>query len=206
MTWKDLMRRVSQALPGPAVWLRVVTIVPDTKDWTWVLQRPCPECGLDTRSFPREAIAGMVRVNAAAWLGVLAGPGDVRRRPAPEVWSALEYGCHVCDVLWLYDERLRLMLMLDAPRYPDWDQDATAVADRYAEQDPAVVAAGLREAADVIAERFEGLSSDQWQRTGSRSDGAQFTVESFARYFIHDPVHHLYDVTGARYDRRPTGG
>lgn len=193
------MRRVSQALPGPAVWLRVVTIVPDTKDWTWVLQRPCPECGLDTRRIPREAIAGMVRVNAAAWLGVLAGPGDVRRRPAPGVWSALEYGCHVCDVLWLYDERLRLMLMLEGPRYPDWDQDATAVADRYAEQDPAVVAAGLREAADVIAERFEGLSSDQWQRTGSRGDGAQFTVESFARYFIHDPVHHLYDVTGSRY-------
>ena len=62
------MRRVSQALPGPAVWLRVVTIVPDAKDWTWVLQRPCPECGLDTHSFPRDAIAGMIRVNAAAWL------------------------------------------------------------------------------------------------------------------------------------------
>jgi hypothetical protein len=25
-----------------------VTIIPDTKDWTWVLDRPCPECGLDT--------------------------------------------------------------------------------------------------------------------------------------------------------------
>ena len=36
------------------------------------------------------------------------------------------------------------------------------------------------------------------QRTGRRSDGAHFTVETFARYFIHDPVHHLYDVTRAR--------
>jgi hypothetical protein len=25
------------------------------------------------------------------------------------------------------------------------------------------------------------------------------TVESFARYFIHDPVHHCYDVTGVQY-------
>jgi hypothetical protein len=24
-------------------------------------------------------------------------------------------------------------------------------------------------------------------------------VESFARYFVHDPVHHLHDVTGQRY-------
>jgi hypothetical protein len=26
-----------------------------------------------------------------------------------------------------------------------------------------------------------------------------FTVETFGRYFIHDPVHHLYDVTGVRH-------
>jgi len=31
---------------------------------------------------------------------------------------------------------------------------------------------------------------------GRRSDGAVFTVASFARYMVHDPVHHLYDVTG----------
>jgi hypothetical protein len=46
------------------------------------------------------------------------------------------------------------------------------------------------------------VTGAQWQRTGSRSDGADFTVESFARYFIHDPVHHLYDVTGVRYTAR----
>ena len=176
-----------------------MTIVPDAKDWAWVLQRPCPECGLDTQSFPRSAVAGMIRVNAAAWRDALRQPGDARRRPAPGKWSVLEYGCHVRDVLRLYDQRLRLMLTQQGPQYPNWDQDATAVADRYGEQDPAVVAAELAGAAETIAARFGSLAADQWQRTGSRSDGAHFTVESFARYFIHDPVHHLYDVTGARY-------
>ncbi len=38
----------------------------------------------------------------------------------------------------------------------------------------------------------------QDQRTGRYSDDASFTIETFARYFIHDPVHHLYDVTGSR--------
>ncbi len=61
------------------------------------------------------------------------------------------------------------------------------------------MAVSLREAADVIAARFEGVSGSQWQRTGSRSDGARFTIESFARYLIHDVIHHLYDVTGARH-------
>jgi hypothetical protein len=175
-----------------------MTIVPDSKDWTWVLRRPCPQCGLDTASFPREAVAGMVRVNARAWQDVLAGPADPRRRPSPGTWSALEYGCHVRDVLRLYDERLVLMLTSDGPRYPNWDQDVTAVADDYPSQDPAVVAAELHDAAEVIAARFEGVAGEQWQRAGYRSDGAEFTIETFARYFVHDPVHHLHDVTAAR--------
>ncbi len=180
-----------------------MTIEPDTKDWTWVLQRPCPECGLDTQSFARSGVADMIRVNAAAWHGLLAGPGEHRLRPAPGRWSALEYGCHVRDVLRLYDQRLSLMLAEDGPLFPNWDQDATAVADRYDEQDSATVARELAAAAGIVAAHFDGLGPDQWQRTGHRSDGAHFTVESFARYFIHDPVHHLYDVTGIRHTAQP---
>jgi hypothetical protein len=41
---------------------------------------------------------------------------------------------------------------------------------------------------------FRGLTPAQWERTGARSDGARFSVDSFARYLIHDPVHHLHDV------------
>ena len=36
-----------------------MTIVPDTKDWTWVLQRPCAECGFNAQGFPVEAVAGI---------------------------------------------------------------------------------------------------------------------------------------------------
>lgn len=89
-----------------------MTIVPDAKDWTWVLRRPCPECGLDTNSFAREDIPAMILVNAAAWREPLAAP-DAARRPRPDKWSVLEYGCHVRDVLRLYDYRLSLMLTED---------------------------------------------------------------------------------------------
>jgi hypothetical protein len=175
-----------------------VTIVPDSKDWTWVLRQPCPECGLDTQSFALAAIPAMLEVNAGQWHALLTGPGDHRQRPEPAKWSALEYGCHVRDVLRLYETRLTLMLTVAGPHYPNWDQDATAIEDRYADQDPPYVAAEIVSAADFIAARFARITGDQWQRTGFRSDGAAFTVETFARYFIHDPVHHLYDVTGVR--------
>jgi hypothetical protein len=66
------------------------------------------------------------------------------------------------------------------------------------EQDPAVVAAELASAADTVAAHFAAVTASQWLRPGRRSDGASFTVETFGRYFIHDPIHHLYDVTGHR--------
>ena len=175
-----------------------MAITPDTKDWTWVLQRPCPECGFDTMGFPAEAVPGMIMANAAAWQAALDGASDVRARPELGKWSPLEYACHVRDVFRLYDQRLELMLSQDDPQFPNWDQDETAVADRYGEQDPAEVAAALRRAAFAIAGRFETVTGDQWRRTGGRSDGARFTVDTFARYLVHDPVHHLYDVTGQR--------
>jgi hypothetical protein len=171
-----------------------VTIVPDGKDWTWVLERPCPECGLDTQSFAREEIPAMLRANAAAWRAPLAAAA-ASDRPQPDRWSTLEYGCHVRDVFRLYRYRLGLMLTEDDPLYPNWDQDETAVADRYSAQDPAVVADELVTAGDALADDFAAVSDPQWLRPGRRSDGASFTVETFGRYFIHDPIHHLHDVT-----------
>ncbi|MFF4816819.1 DinB family protein [Kitasatospora sp. NPDC001309] len=174
-------------------------IVPDAKDWTWVLERACPDCGLDTPAVAPAEVAAMVRANAEAWLAVLAGDEDgLRRRPAPGVWSDLEYACHVRDVFRLFLVRLDLMLDQDGPLFPNWDQDETAVAERYREQRPQVVAGELAEAAAALAAAFGAVSGEQWERTGSRGDGARFTVGSFARYLIHDPVHHLFDVTGER--------
>ena len=168
-------------------------ITPDTKDWTWVLERVCPECGFDVRSFPLGDMGSLLRDNAAQWAPLLLDP-RARTRPADDVWSGLEYGCHVRDVFRLYDQRLRMMLEQDDPRYPNWDQDETAVKERYPEQDPVVVASELGIAAAGLAERFDSIHGDAWDRTGTRSDGARFTIETFARYLLHDPAHHLHDV------------
>lgn len=169
-------------------------IVPDDKNWTWVLDEVCPECGFDTSAFPREEVAPRIREQGAIWAGLLAGPGAAART-REDRWSTLEYGCHVRDVFRLYDVRLGLMLDEDNPIYANWDQDATAIESRYHEQDPAAVATELGTAAEALATRFDGVDGQRWGRLGRRSDGATFTVESFARYLLHDPVHHVWDVT-----------
>ena len=171
-------------------------IIPENKDWTWVLDTPCPECGFTASAFAVGEVGSMIRSNAADFAMVLAAPADeLRRRPDPATWSPLEYGAHVRDVYRLFRERLALMLDEDDPLFADWDQDATAVAERYREQDPSIVATELVAAAAALADAFDTIDGEQWQRPGRRSDGSAFTVDSFARYLIHDPVHHLDDVS-----------
>jgi hypothetical protein len=170
-------------------------IEPDTKNWTWVLERPCLECGFDASTLDPTTVATLLRANAEAWVSLLSDPDPtVRVRPRPDKWSTLEYGCHVRDVCLIFGQRLALMMSQDDPLFDNWDQDATALTDGYDRQDPTVVAEQLAAAAESLALGFEAVSGEQWGRPGRRSDGSSFTVETFARYFIHDPVHHLYDV------------
>lgn len=170
-------------------------LVPDDKDWTWVLERACPECGFDASGFDVRDVGGLIRDNTGSWLTTLDAPaGNLRARPRPDRWSTLEYAAHVRDVHRLYLERLTMMLEEVDPLYPNWDQDATAVASAYNDEDPAVVGMELDTAAEALAAAFDAIGEDDWVRRGRRGDGAEFTVESFARYLIHDPVHHLWDV------------
>ena len=176
---------MSENAPGP--------IEPDTKDWTWTLERACPECGIAAAEIAAADIAGTVTAYTSPWAEVLRRV-DVGRRPEPSTWSPLEYACHVRDVCRLFDERLRLMLEEDEPTFANWDQDETAVADRYAEQDPAVVAAELAEAAQRLATAYAAVAGGQWERTGVRSNGSRFTVLTLGQYGLHDLGHHLVDV------------
>lgn len=143
------------------------------------------------RRLGRSADTGL---SVAAWQDVLRG-SDVRVRPDSSTWSPLEYGCHVRDVCHRFEARLRLMLTREDPDFENWDQDTAAIAGRYGEQDPPEVARQLHDRARSFAALLESVTGERWRRTGRRSDGAQFTVDSFARYFIHDVVHHLHDVS-----------
>jgi hypothetical protein len=171
-------------------------IVPDDKDWTWVLERRCPDCGFDTGAVDPDQLADRIAKTTEAWRAILERP-DVRRRPDESTWSPLEYACHVRDVHRVYAGRVARMIDEDDPHYANWDQDATALEDGYAAQDPATVADELAAAGATLGRLFAGVEGEGWERTGRRSDGASFTLDSIGRYYLHDIEHHIWDVTGA---------
>lgn len=169
-------------------------IEPDTKDWTWVLERACDDCGFHAGTLDLARLPQAIRDNATLWEVVLQ-TDDAAVRPSPHVWSPLEYACHVRDVNRLFAQRVHQMLEEDDPTFANWDQDETAVADDYGSQDPAKVGEEVVEAADAVADTYAAVTGDRWERPGRRSNGDVFTVDSLARYHLHDLVHHAHDVS-----------
>ena len=169
-------------------------VPPDNTDWTFVITEGCGQCGF--RPQQPESTGERLRATIPPWRTVLASRW-ASQRPAPTVWSAVEYGCHVRDTCRLFGQRLELMLTEDDPEFANWDQDVTAVEHDYFHQDPAEVAAALADEAEAAAGAFDAVRSDQWERPSRRSNGSTFTVGTFAVYFLHDIEHHLHDVAPA---------
>ncbi|WP_062992365.1 DinB family protein [Nocardia anaemiae] len=189
-------------------------IVPDVKNWTWVLERPCPECGFDPESITYAAVPALAREYAGRLAATLDRP-DAAVRPDDSTWSALEYAAHVRDVCRIFTYRAAVAARTDAvdpkvpgfdaqghesadgvPVFSNWDQDVTAIADQYDKQDPRKVAAELIDAADSVANAFASVPEAALGNHARRSDGSVFTLESLAAYFLHDVIHHVHDVRG----------
>jgi hypothetical protein len=170
-------------------------IQPDDRDWTYVIQDGCAECGFTPQN--PETTGDRLRASIPLWQDALADPAATQR-PEPAVWSAAEYGCHVRDASRIFRERLDLMLTVDDPVFMNWDQDVTAIEKAYFEQRPDVVAGELASEVALTAAAFDAVRPEQWTRRGRRSNGSVFTVATFAVYFLHDIEHHVQDVARPR--------
>ena len=148
---------------------------------------------LDEEKRVDEFLRALARVPSA--FGEIVGDGTCRAE-----WELLARDLDITDRVKFHgfvseDDLLALMRTEDDPLFPNWDQDATAVAERYGEQAPERVAVELAEAAASAAVAFTAVPAVELGRVGRRSDGARFTVTTMGQYFVHDPVHHLHDVT-----------
>lgn len=171
-------------------------IIPDDKDWTWVLEKSCADCGFDPQAVVFKTISTTARSITEEFAELLgdATLEQLTDRPDDATWSPLEYAAHVRDVCRIMLARLNLMLVLDDPDFANWDQDITAESQHYRDQDPDEVADELVAAGDAMATALALVRDEQLGRSGRRSNGSRFNVETLAQYFLHDLVHHVHDV------------
>lgn len=169
-------------------------------DYTQVQREPCPVCGHDVASVPPSDLAPALIEAARRWTEFIAavldhpdGVRDLRVRPSDDVWSAVEYACHVRDVLSVFARRVETTLLTTDPEYGWWDHEAAVDDDHYAEQDPVAVADDITEGATELAHLVRRLGPAELTRTGTRL-GVAFDVVGLIRFALHEAVHHLADA------------
>jgi hypothetical protein len=156
----------------------------------------CTECGYTYAALPRPALAPSIALGGAQHAARLAPSAALTRHPAPDVWSPLDYACHVRDVLVVQRERIVRAQTEDQPVFPPMDRGRRVVEGAYNQQDPAQAAREQRDAATALAELLDGLDDRGWARTGVYNfpETAVRDVDWIARHTLHEVTHHLMDV------------
>jgi hypothetical protein len=157
----------------------------------------CRTCGF-SYALHRGEILPWLRVDADGFVARLRSfdEASVRRRPAPDVWSPLEYACHVRDVLRVQRARIEQAQREEVPEFAPMRREERVVEDRYNEQDPAVVADEIVSAARDLEATLAALDDDGWTRTGiyNYPARAERTVEWIAAHTVHELLHHRIDI------------
>ncbi|MGP4113440.1 DinB family protein [Streptomyces sp. 4N509B] len=157
----------------------------------------CAACGFAYDLAQAPDVSGLARRHADDYARLLrAEPSALRQRPAADVWSPLEYACHVRDVLLVQRERVLAARRRDTPVAEPMGRDERVEHDGYADQAPADVARQLRDAAGLFGGALDRLSAADWERTliYSYPEPEERSLRWLAVHTLHELRHHLLDM------------
>jgi len=157
----------------------------------------CGECSFAYDLEGAESAGAEILAGCGEFAEVLTAVGaDARARRRPDVWSPLEYACHVRDVLLVQRERVLRARQVDRPSFDPMGRDERVAHDGYADQDPAAVARQLGDAALLFANVLHRIPSPDLERTVMYRYPAPFerSLRWVAVHTVHEVQHHLLDV------------
>lgn len=159
---------------------------------------------LDPRALPTALRSGAGAVRDG--LERAEAGGRAGARPGPEVWSPLEYACHVRDVLLVQRDRVILALVEDVPDFAPMYREQRVALAGYGGEDAGEVGGELAVAANLTAKVFAGLSPEQLARRCiyNYPERAERDVAWLGRQTVHETVHHTKDIRRAL-DGAPPG-
>jgi DNA segregation ATPase FtsK/SpoIIIE, S-DNA-T family len=158
----------------------------------------CAECGFSYELVQPDEVPGRLRALRSGFSEELsgAGPVAVSRRPEPSVWSALEYSCHVRDVLLVQRERMIVAQVEDVPAVARMHRDERVSLARYDAHPVPVVLDQLGMAAELCAVTFEALDAAGLARrlVYPWPEAIERDLGWVGRHAVHEGEHHLMDV------------
>jgi hypothetical protein len=123
---------------------------------------------------------------------------ELRRRPSPDEWSALEICCHLRDSAEIEGQRIRRLAEEDEPALEAWDEQELAAERNYPQDDPRRVRTALRAFWGGLAYQLESLTDEQWERAGTHPEWGAVTVRSRAEREVEHAQAHLEQLRAIR--------
>ena len=161
----------------------------------------CAECGYVYEDLAVAAIAPALLALGPRYREQLDGadPVTAARRPAPTVWSALEYASHVRDVLLVQRDRVVLAQVEERPSFARMYRDERVELCAYSAYPIATVVDQLEMAARLCAGTFGAIEEQAWARCFLYNWPAplEHDLAWLGRHAVHEGVHHLLDVRRA---------
>lgn len=156
----------------------------------------CDACGFDGSQYDNASLVQALAELGPSWQRVLAHAGpELRRRPAPDVWSAIEYASHSRDITALHCFGVEQALTGDEPVFPPImaDELIAGAASTYVDEDPQVVGDALDAEAHRLAAMASAAAVADWE-LGITIGEDRSTVRRLLEHALHDSLHHLDDV------------
>ena len=171
--------------------------------WQWhrIQMDPCPQCGDHPASLPPDSLGPLALERAEAWRDFLSRAAADFLRTSPEfgVFSPIQYGAHVRDIVRVYTDRMVLGLEQDAPTVPIFNPPQEEW-ERYNQLDADELGASIVAQAQRLADLTAEIAPENWRRIVVNDRGVygvySFTVAGLACNAVHETHHHLLDATG----------
>jgi hypothetical protein len=155
----------------------------------------CAECGLSYPTLTIEAAAAIIAsLPGAVDAAIEDAASDLRHRPRPDHWSALEYLFHLRDVCVTYTIRLHRARTEDQPVLEPMLNDLRARRFRYNDRSFDGVRDELAACAAGLGDEIERLTPPDLERTVTRLPGEHRTARWLVRQAAHEVTHHLEDI------------
>jgi hypothetical protein len=120
----------------------------------------------------------------------------LRKRPAPEKWSAGEILAHLADVEIVQSWRIRSILGNPGTPIQAFDQDAWVTAGHYSKRDAKKSVEQFRVLREANLALLKTITPDQWKHHGLHSERGEETIDRIVHMLAGHDLNHLDQLNG----------
>ncbi len=121
-------------------------------------------------------------------------PAKLRKRPAPEKWSAAEIIAHLADAEIAVGWRIRSILGAPGTPIQAWDPDAWAAAGHYAKFDAKKSLEAFRAVRERNLALMKALTPEQWKQFGMHAERGEESVERLLYMMAGHDINHTEQI------------